>query len=204
MARDKVPRGNRTRGARGRTRTCIVFRTLGLSQVAMPFAYASERTANMLWTTGFEPMASSVGSKPKCSTTLSYAQSMRGWSARRESNSAGTLIRRPGSTGAACGSVGHLRVERNASSLSESSGQPARRGQNVCERRESNLHFAGFESAASASWATFARSTGREDRTLLSLFVRQEPSPDDKPRMGLGDEIRTRNLSVPNRALSPG
>jgi hypothetical protein len=32
--------------------------------------------ASMLWATGFEPMASSVGSEPKCSTTLSYTQSM--------------------------------------------------------------------------------------------------------------------------------
>ena len=28
-----------------------------------------------------------------------------------------------------------------------------------------------------------SRGAGREDRTLLSLFVRQEPSPDDEPRV---------------------
>lgn len=175
---------------------------------------------------------------------------MRGWSARRESNSAGTLIRRPGSTGAACGgwaicesnaaqapyqeaqgnrpvmtrsANGRIRTV-NARGLSPSplpiglrwqlpvrtegfvatdDGIAGGRAARARRSRESYPHDAGFEAAASADWATFAVGTGREDRTLLSLFVRQEPSPDDEPRMGLGGETRTRNLSVPNRALSP-
>ena len=83
--------------------------------------------------------------------------------------------------------VGHLRVERSASSLSGSSGQPARHdpkcqrtdsnrqrtgfksvascrlgyvGNRRCERRDSNPHDAGFEAAASANWATFALVRG--------------------------------------------
>ena len=64
---------------------------------------------------------------------FAYASDVARESARRESNSAGPLIRRPGSTGATCGQVGHLRVERSASSLSESSGQPA--------RHDPNTHF---------------------------------------------------------------
>ena len=51
------------------------------------------------------------------------------------------------------------------------------------QRRELHPQLAVFEAAASAGWATLACGTGREDRTLLSLLVRQVSSPDDEPRV---------------------
>ena len=51
--------------------------------------------------------------------------------------------------------VGHLRVERSASSLSGSSGQPARHDPK-CQRTDSNRQRTGFKPVASADWATLA------------------------------------------------
>jgi hypothetical protein len=49
-----------------------------------------------------------------------------------------------------------------------------------------------------------ARGTGREDRTLLRLFVRQVLSPESEPRMGQRGRNRTCDLRLPEPTLLPG
>jgi hypothetical protein len=99
--------------------------------------------------------------------------------------------------------VGHLRIERSAGSVSESPGQPARHDPQ-CRRRDSNSHYAVFEAAASASWATSAVQCGARGSNSPGSACRAVVLARGlAPRFGSGGGTRTPASALQRRASLP-
>ena len=96
--------------------------------------------------------------------------------------------------------VGHLRVERSASSLSGSSGQPARPDPK-CQRTDSNRQRTRFKLAASADWATLAIAGANGGiRTPTMQCLKLPPLPIGlRSRLLRGERIAAEGVE-PSRA----